>query len=64
MDFSFSEEQQLLRYSVRRFLDQHYDFESRRKVAVSDSGWRREIWQRRCHHHYGGDGGAGKILSD
>jgi len=45
VDFSFSEEQQLLRYSVRRFLDQHYDFGSRRKVAASDSGWRREIWQ-------------------
>jgi alkylation response protein AidB-like acyl-CoA dehydrogenase len=45
MDFSFSEEQQQLRNSLSRFLKEHYDFEIRRKVAVSDSGWRREIWR-------------------
>ncbi len=46
MDFTFSEEQNLLRNSVQGFLTSAYDFETRRKVSQSDEGMRREIWQQ------------------
>jgi pimeloyl-CoA dehydrogenase small subunit len=45
MDFSFSEEQELLRNSVRRFLADNYTFDSFRKVSRGEPGWRREIWK-------------------
>ena len=45
MDFSFSEEQTLLRNSVQSFLQDKYDFDTRRKVVASDEGWRPEIWK-------------------
>jgi len=44
MDFSFSEEQVLLRDSLRKFLDAEYGFEARRASVASAAGWRREIW--------------------
>ena len=44
MDFSFTEEQNLLRNSVQKFLQNSYDFETRRKVARSETGWRKEIY--------------------
>lgn len=44
MDFSFTEEQTLLRNSVQKFLQGNYDFETRRKVAKTDAGWRKEIY--------------------
>ena len=44
MDFSFSEEQTLLRNSVQKFIQGAYDFETRRKVSRSDTGWRKEIY--------------------
>ncbi len=44
MDFSFTEEQTLLRNSVQKFLQNSYDFETRRKVARSETGWRKEIY--------------------
>jgi pimeloyl-CoA dehydrogenase small subunit len=46
MDFSYSEEQTLLRNSVSKFLADHYDFESYRKIAGSDAGWSKQIWQQ------------------
>ena len=46
MDFSFSEEQNLLRNSVQGFLTSAYDFDTRRKVGQSDEGMRREIWKQ------------------
>jgi alkylation response protein AidB-like acyl-CoA dehydrogenase len=46
MDFSFTEEQTLLRNSVQKLIQNSYDFETRRKVAKSDAGWRKEIWQQ------------------
>jgi pimeloyl-CoA dehydrogenase small subunit len=46
MDFSFTEEQTLLRNSVQKLIQNSYDFETRRKVARSDAGWRKEIWQQ------------------
>ncbi len=44
MDFSFTEEQNLLRNSVQKFVQNAYDFETRRKVSKSDAGWRKEIY--------------------
>jgi alkylation response protein AidB-like acyl-CoA dehydrogenase len=44
MDFSFSEEQQMLRDSARRFISERYDFEQRKKVRASSDGWSRELW--------------------
>jgi len=44
MDFSFTEEQTLLRNSVQKFIQGSYDFDTRRKVSKSDSGWRKEVY--------------------
>lgn len=44
MDFSFTEEQTLLRNSVQKFIQNAYDFETRRKVSKSDAGWRKEVY--------------------
>lgn len=46
MDFSFTEEQQMLRRSVQHYLGDHYSFESRRQAAVGEWGWRPEVWQQ------------------
>ncbi|WOX06255.1 acyl-CoA dehydrogenase family protein [Microbulbifer pacificus] len=45
MDFSFSEEQQLLRDSVTRFIRQDYDFDTRRKTVTSSDPFNRQYWQ-------------------
>ncbi|MFT6490544.1 MAG: pimeloyl-CoA dehydrogenase small subunit [Parvibaculaceae bacterium] len=45
MDFSFTEEQTLLRNMVQGFLQDKYDFETRRKIVSSDEGWRKDYWQ-------------------
>lgn len=44
MDFSFTEEQTLLRNMVQRFVQDNYDFESRQKIVHSDEGWKKEYW--------------------
>jgi alkylation response protein AidB-like acyl-CoA dehydrogenase len=44
MDFNFSDEQQLLADSVRRFLRESYDFEARRQILHSHEGWSRATW--------------------
>lgn len=44
MDFSFTSEQDQLRDTVARLVRQQYDFDTRRKVAKSDAGWRPEMW--------------------
>src|SRR5215469_14444104 len=46
MDFSYSEEQELLRNSVTRFLADNYSFEIFRKVSRGEPGWRREVWKQ------------------
>lgn len=46
MDFSFSEEQTLLRNSVSKFLADHYDFETFKKISRSDTGWSPENWKQ------------------
>ena len=45
MDFNLSEEQQLLKDSVDRFVLDDYDFEKRRKTANSDDGFSRDNWK-------------------
>jgi alkylation response protein AidB-like acyl-CoA dehydrogenase len=45
MDFSFTEEQSMLRDTVASYLQDKYDFEARRKVIKSESGWRPEVWK-------------------
>ncbi|MCF8471002.1 MAG: acyl-CoA dehydrogenase family protein [Parvibaculum sp.] len=44
MDFSFTEEQTLLRNTVQSLLGDKYDFETRRKVTKTADGWRPEMW--------------------
>jgi pimeloyl-CoA dehydrogenase small subunit len=44
MDFNFSEEQSMLRDTVASFLQDKYDFETRRKIVASESGWRQDYW--------------------
>jgi alkylation response protein AidB-like acyl-CoA dehydrogenase len=45
MDFSFTEEQTLLRDTVASYLADHYDFEARRAAVKSAAGWRPEVWK-------------------
>ncbi len=45
MDFSFTEEQTLLRDTVAAYLGDHYDFDTRRAAVKSASGWRPEVWK-------------------
>ena len=45
MDFSFTEEQQLLEDTVRRFVAKDYALEKRRAIRDSAGGWSREAWQ-------------------
>lgn len=44
MDFNFTEEQQLLVDTVRRFVRANYSFEKRREILHSREGWSRDIW--------------------
>ncbi|MBP6010827.1 MAG: acyl-CoA dehydrogenase family protein [Alphaproteobacteria bacterium] len=44
MDFSFTEEQTLLRNSVQKFVQNDYTFEKRRALVKSDSGWSPKNW--------------------
>lgn len=45
MDFSFTEEQTLLRDTVASYLADTYDFEKRRAAVASPAGWRPEVWK-------------------
>ena len=45
MDFSFTEEQTLLRDTVASYLGDHYDFDARRAAIKSAAGWRPEVWK-------------------
>lgn len=46
MDFSYSEEQQLLRDSVARFIRQDYSFETRQQTVTGNKPFNREHWQQ------------------
>lgn len=45
MDFSYSEEQQMLQNSVSKFIQQDYDFDRRCKLISSDIGFSQENWK-------------------
>jgi alkylation response protein AidB-like acyl-CoA dehydrogenase len=45
MDFSFSEDQNLLRDSVRKFIQKDYEFDKRRALLSSELGFSREHWR-------------------
>ena len=44
MDFSFTEEQNMIRDSLSRLIKDQYDWETRNKVITSETGWRAEMW--------------------
>ena len=44
MDFSFTDEQQMLLDTTRRFIAERYSFEHRNLVRASADGWSREVW--------------------
>ena len=46
MDFSLSEEQQLIKDSVDRFVREEYELESRRKFVASEEGFSRDNWAK------------------
>jgi alkylation response protein AidB-like acyl-CoA dehydrogenase len=45
MDFSFTDEQSMLRDTVASYLADHYDFDTRRAAIKSPSGWRPDVWK-------------------
>jgi hypothetical protein len=45
MNFSFTEEQTLLRDSLASYLADHYSFEQRRAAIKSTAGWRPQVWK-------------------
>ncbi|MET0390831.1 MAG: acyl-CoA dehydrogenase family protein [Polyangiales bacterium] len=45
MDFSFSEEQNLLRDSVRKFVEKNYSWDKRKALLESDTGFSRDNWR-------------------
>lgn len=44
MDFSYSEEQQMLQESVQKFVQRHYSFEARRAIVASEAGYSAQHW--------------------
>ena len=46
MDFNFTEEQQLLQDTVRRFIGKDYAFEARRKIITTPLGWSEKTWRQ------------------
>lgn len=46
MDFSFTSEQEMLRDTVARLMREQYDFETRRKIARTETGWRPQMWSQ------------------
>jgi alkylation response protein AidB-like acyl-CoA dehydrogenase len=45
MDFSFTDEQRMLRDSLSSFLADAYDFDARKKAIAAAPGWRPDIWR-------------------
>jgi pimeloyl-CoA dehydrogenase small subunit len=45
VDFSFTEEQSMLRDTVASYLTDHYDFDKRRAAVSKEPGWRPEVWK-------------------
>jgi alkylation response protein AidB-like acyl-CoA dehydrogenase len=44
VDIQFTDEQELLRDSLQRLLQNQYDFDIRRKVIATEDGWSRKHW--------------------
>ena len=44
MDFSLSEEQQLLRDSIARYVANEYSFAERQQIVASPKGWSDKVW--------------------
>jgi alkylation response protein AidB-like acyl-CoA dehydrogenase len=45
MDFSFTDEQSMLRDTIASYLADHYDFDTRKAAIKSQAGWRPEVWK-------------------
>lgn len=45
MDFAFTDEQQMLQDTTRRYLASEYGFDKRSGILASPAGWSRDIWQ-------------------
>lgn len=45
MDFSFTEEQSMLRDTVASYLADHYSFDQRRAALAKEPGWSPQIWK-------------------
>jgi len=45
MDFTFTDEQRLLKDSVERLLADRYGFEARQRFMKEPAGWSRELWR-------------------
>jgi pimeloyl-CoA dehydrogenase small subunit len=45
MDFSFTDEQRLLKESIERLLADRYSFEARQRFMDEPTGWSRALWQ-------------------
>ena len=45
MDFSYTEEQQMLRDTLGRFLAERYGFETRQKTIAAEPGWSPAVWR-------------------
>ncbi|MBL4607532.1 MAG: acyl-CoA dehydrogenase family protein [Pseudomonadales bacterium] len=46
MDFSYSDEQKLIKEQVEKFVKNDYSFETRNKILKMDAGFDRSIWQQ------------------
>lgn len=46
MDLSYTEEQNLLRDSVQKFIEDNYDITQRKKLSESDEGFSRDYWKQ------------------
>lgn len=44
MDFSYSDEQQMLQDSVQKFVASQYDFDTRRKIIATETGFSTDYW--------------------
>jgi len=45
MDFSLTEEQEMLADSIARFIETDYDFETRQRIAAGERGFSDEMWR-------------------
>ena len=44
MDFSFTDEQQMLQDSVQKFVRENYDFDTRKEILAGEKGYSEEYW--------------------